>query len=156
MWAYCISVEEGKMQLKKSLIASLGGEKIVGTSIKTELDLAEVIRRGLPANVVTMIFDGKRLTTADMERLVISRRTLQRRIKQRQRLAPDESDRMVRVARILTLADDVFGNPEKATRWLNKPKRSLKGQTPIQLLDTEEGARIVEDLLFAIAHGLTA
>lgn len=144
------------MQLKKSLIASLGGEKIVGTSIKTELDLAEVIRRGLPANVVTMIFDGKRLTTADMERLVISRRTLQRRIKQRQRLAPDESDRMVRVARILTLADDVFGNPEKATRWLNKPKRSLKGQTPIQLLDTEEGARIVEDLLFAIAHGLTA
>jgi len=144
------------MQLQKAVFTRLGGEKTLGTKIKTELDLAQAIRQGLPTSVVQTVFDGITLTTVDMERLVMPRRTLQRRIKQRQRLAPDESDRMVRVTRILTLADQVFGDLKKATRWLNKSKRSLNGQTPIQILDTEEGARIVEDHLLSIAHGLTA
>lgn len=144
------------MQLQKAIITRLGGEKILGTKIKTELDLTKAIRRGLPPRVVQMVFDGVRLTTVDMERLVMPRRTLQRRIKQGQRLAPEESGRMVRVTRILTLADKVFGDPKKATRWLNKSKRSLDGQAPIQILDTEEGAHIIEDHLFSIAHGITA
>lgn len=144
------------MQLEKAVYITLGGERTFGAEVKTELDLAEAIRRGLPTEVVPMVFDGIRLTTVDMEHLVIPRRTLERRIRQKQPLAPDESGRMVRVARILAFADEIFGNPDKATRWLNKAKRSLKGQTPIQVLDTEEGARIVENLIFSIAHGLTA
>ncbi|GMR07426.1 MAG: DUF2384 domain-containing protein [Gammaproteobacteria bacterium] len=144
------------MQLKKAIFTKLGGEKTFGAPIKTELELTEAVRQGLPVRVVGLVFDGLRLTTGDMEHLVMPRRTLQRRIKHHQRLEPDESGRMVRVARVLTFADEVFGNPEKASRWLHKPKRNLNGQTPIEVLDTEEGARIIEDRLFAIAHGLTA
>jgi uncharacterized protein (DUF2384 family) len=50
----------------------------------------------------------------------------------------------------------VFGEPEKAHRWLRKAKRELKGETPLAYLASEAGARIVEEMLFRIEHGIFA
>ena len=75
-----------------------------------------------------------------MERLVMPRRTLNHRIKKGERLTREASDRVVRVARIVTTAEVTFGNREKASRWLHKPEQGFSGQKPIDLPDTEEGA----------------
>ena len=61
-----------------------------------------------------------------------------------------------RVARVQTAADEAFGNPEKAYRWLRKPNRGLGGQVPLELLSTEAGARVVEQALERIVHGISA
>lgn len=100
------------------------------------------------------LFDGDLLAKADMERLVMPRRILNHRIKMGERLTCEESDRVTRVARIIPIANETFGNRQKASRWLHNPKRGFSGKTPIELLDAEEGARVVEDQLFRIAHGL--
>lgn len=140
----------------KSVAKLLGGEEVIGKEVRSELELAGVVRLGFWPAVIDKLFDGGVLTRSDMERLVMPRRTLNHRIKQGQRLTREESDRVARVARIVAMAEETFGNRDKASSWLHKPKRGFFGQTPIDLLDTEEGARVVEDRLFRIAHGLAA
>jgi putative toxin-antitoxin system antitoxin component (TIGR02293 family) len=139
-----------------SIAQILGGEEVIGFSISTEFELARAVRLGFLPSVTEKLFDGTVLKKSDMDRLVMPRRTLTHRIKKGERLTREESDRVTRVARIVAMAEETFGNREKASRWLHKPKRGFDDQTPIDLLDTEEGARIVEDRLFRIAHGLAA
>jgi putative toxin-antitoxin system antitoxin component (TIGR02293 family) len=50
----------------------------------------------------------------------------------------------------------VFGDPAKAQRWMRKPKRSLVGETPLAYLASENGARVVEEMLRRIEHGIFA
>ncbi|TIL31918.1 MAG: DUF2384 domain-containing protein [Mesorhizobium sp.] len=66
-----------------------------------------------------------------------------------------ESGRALRLERISAMADRVFGNHEKAQRWLRKPSRVLN-QVPIDLLQSEAGATLVEDELNHIAYGIVA
>ncbi|MBI3680186.1 MAG: DUF2384 domain-containing protein, partial [Acidobacteria bacterium] len=46
-----------------------------------------------------------------------------------------------------------IGDNKTATRWLRRPNRSRGGSTPLQLIDTELGARAVENVLGRIAYG---
>ena len=54
------------------------------------------------------------------------------------------------------MAEMIFGDDERAGRWLRKPKASIDGRTPLQLLATEAGARLVEEALVRIDHGIAA
>jgi len=84
--------------------------------------------------------------------LDLSPRSLQRR-REQGRLARYESDRLYRLARIVALAKHYIGDEEAATRWLKQPNRALGGGVPLDLLDTEPGARAVENILGRIAYG---
>lgn len=140
----------------KSVVEILGGKEVIGKEVRSELEFAEVVRLGFWPAVIDELFAGDVLTKSDMERLVMPRRTLNHRIRKGERLTREESERVVRFARIVATAEETFGKREKASRWLHKPKRDFSGQKPIDLLDTEEGARVVEDRLFRVAHGLAA
>jgi uncharacterized protein (DUF2384 family) len=48
---------------------------------------------------------------------------------------------------ILALATRVFGDPAKASDWLDRPCVQLGGHAPRDVLDSEDGARRVEELL---------
>ncbi len=52
------------------------------------------------------------------------------------------------------MADEVFGDQCKAHHWLREANGAMAGQTPLSLLDTEEGGRHVEAVLGRIAHGI--
>ena len=89
-----------------------------------------------------------------MNAVVIPRRTLARRVRTGEPLTAEETDRALRLARIATHADRVFGDRDKAARWLRKPNRAAGQQAPIALLETETGAKLVEDLLVRIEYGV--
>ena len=93
---------------------------------------------------------------AEIFELVVPKRTLARRQAKREPLTVEETDKALRLARIADLATLVFGDVDKAHRWLRKPKRDLKGQTPLAYLASESGARTVEQMLHRIDHGLFA
>ena len=99
---------------------------------------------------------GARFTSAELYELVVPERTLARRLARKELLTPAETDRALRVARISAEADRVFGDPEKAGRWLRRANSSLGGQTPIGLMRSEAGAQIVEEALGQIDHGMFA
>ena len=84
------------------------------------------------------------------------RRTLAHRVAKRQPLSKEESDKAVRVARITTMAERAFHDPDKAWRWLRKPKRRFEAKTPIEMLATEAGARLVEEMILQFEHGIFA
>jgi putative toxin-antitoxin system antitoxin component (TIGR02293 family) len=88
--------------------------------------------------------------------LVVPKRTLARRKAANEPLTIEETDKALRLDRIAEQAERVFGEPEKAQRWLRKPKRELKGETPLGYLASEAGARVVEEMLFRIEHGIFA
>ncbi|SJM35297.1 type II RES/Xre toxin-antitoxin system antitoxin [Mesorhizobium delmotii] len=91
----------------------------------------------------------------EIYRIVGPRRTLARRRERNETLTIAESDRVMRLERISTMADRVFGNHEKAQRWLRKHSRVLN-ETPINLLQSETGAALVEEELHRIDHGIFA
>jgi putative toxin-antitoxin system antitoxin component (TIGR02293 family) len=88
--------------------------------------------------------------------VVIPPRTLKHRRQRREPLSLDESDRLARVARLWELSVRVFGDPDKARRWLTKPKIRFQEKTPLQLMRTEVGGHGVEEMLVQIDEGYFA
>jgi putative toxin-antitoxin system antitoxin component (TIGR02293 family) len=86
-------------------------------------------------------------------KLAISRSTLQRR-KAAGRLSPDESDKVMRLSRLLEHATNVFGDIQRARAWLKFPQRGLGGAIPLDYAETEVGAREVDDLLGRIEYSV--
>jgi len=65
-----------------------------------------------------------------------------------------ESDRLIRLERLLALALKAFESAEGAAEWLSTPQVGLAGEVPLQKSKTEPGARQVEVLLQRIDLGL--
>lgn len=133
----------------------LGGEAITGP-LRTDFDLMRLIRQGVPTLAVDRFLEHSHLTFNAIEHHVMPRRTFKRRQDAAQPLDPVESDRLIRLARLVASAEETFGDADKAHTWLTRPTRALDGQTPLSLADTDQGARSVEALLGRIAHGVAA
>ena len=65
----------------------------------------------------------------------------------------NQNDRLKRVARVVAIAEDTFGDERKARAWLERATAVLDNSAPLDLLDTEDGAQRVEAVLTRIAHG---
>ena len=85
--------------------------------------------------------------------LGLARATLHRR-KQAGLLDAAESERLIRVARLMARATEVFASEESARSWLRRPAMALAGESPLAFADTEIGARVVEFLLGRLEHGV--
>lgn len=119
----------------------------------TELDdrvLANCVTSGLPAGVLSQVAEAG-YTLTEVIQLVYGGE-----LPREGRLTPAEGDCAVRLIRIADRARKVFGDPEKASRWLRKPKKAFGGKTCIDMLRTEQGGREVENMLVRIEHGMAA
>lgn len=119
----------------------------------TEGEILRIVEGRLAPSVI------RRLATLGLERteidaVVIPSRTLQHRRSRREKLTVEESDRVLRVIRVLSLAETVYGSRERALAWLRKTHARLDGRTPLSLLKTDTGSRIVEELLIQIDEGI--
>jgi putative toxin-antitoxin system antitoxin component (TIGR02293 family) len=128
---------------------------VSGTTITlTTYDMIEQIAEGLPIYEFEDLQAALGVTKGRLaELLSIPKATLQRR-ELVGALQPDESDRLIRFARILAEAIDVFDSLDKARRWLKAPQYGLGHAEPLDFCRTEAGAREVSDLLGRIEHGV--
>jgi len=85
--------------------------------------------------------------------LGMSRTTMHRR-KKSGTLESVESERVLRVTRMFVRAEEVFESRAAAREWLRAPALALQGESPLQYLDTEIGAREVENILGRLEHGV--
>lgn len=147
----------------------LGGEKKLGQKVSRRIDFDALIKKGIPWGVISHIKKAFNLPDEVIARIIgVSPRTIARRrlagtasLKSRkaksaasERLSPVESDRVYRFARIIALAEDVFENKEEALEWLKNPQYGLGGHVPFDMLQTDAGAREVEELLTRIDYGV--
>ena len=137
----------------RAVIDELGGEAVLGRRLKGEADLRCAIREGFPQEVIQELMEAADLSIKELATaLDLSPRSLQRR-RREGRLARYESDRIYRLARTVALAKASLGGRDAATRWLKRPNRALGGKAPLAVIDTELGARAVENVLGRIAFG---
>ncbi|HWQ36755.1 MAG TPA: antitoxin Xre/MbcA/ParS toxin-binding domain-containing protein [Blastocatellia bacterium] len=136
------------------IIEILGGPKSLGRQVRTSQTLAPAVRQGISFRAVLNLKRLYEIPDEFAQRIIaVSARTWARR-RAEDRLSPVESDRLYRLARIIARTEEVFGTREKAGIWLREPNRALGMQTPLALLDTDEGTRRVEDVLIRIEHGV--
>jgi len=115
-------------------------------------ELLRAIARGIPFEAIERL---QRTIGVDVAGLIqVPARTLRRR-KQERRFTPEESDRLVGVARMVSRALDLFGgNAQDARAWLTESQLAFGGATPIEVARTETGAREVENLIGRIEYGV--
>ena len=123
--------------------------------LRTDQDLMRLVEERLSSRAIDALRQSG-LTDEEVYSLVVPRRTLTHRRTRREALSRDESDRVVRVARVVALCEEVFGERERGWRWLRDAKRQFQGRSPLDLLATEAGARLVEELLYRIDEGMAA
>lgn len=113
------------------------------------------ISEGLKTGILSTIQARLQLSNSQLsDLLMISPRTLDRRKKESQ-LPPDESERGYRIARLTDRAYQIFDDDQKVANWFSEPNFSLGNKTPLELSKTEPGARLVDQLLGRIEHGIT-
>ena len=134
-------------------VGLFAGERAARFDLGADLEMAEAVGRGLPTRAVDAAVRSGILEAEDVHRLVVSKRTLQRR-RDEHRLSPEESDKLARVVRAVARAEVALGDAAKAERWIRLPNRALDGHRPLDLLGSDGGARAVEKVLGRIEHGV--
>lgn len=116
-------------------------------------DIIDTIRVGLPKAGVDTFLEK---TSVDREKLSqvlhISTRQLNR-YKPEQLLSPEQSNFLYELTRIYTRSLDILGDQATAEHWLEREQLALGNRSPLQLLDTAEGYRLVDDLLSQVEYG---
>ena len=133
----------------------LGGAEVVGREVRSDTDMAMAVDLGFTVEAIDAL-RKRGVTDREIGDLIIKPRTLSHRRANRSKLTVEESDRAARVARAFALAEKTFANRHKADRWLHKSLNSLRGRTPMELIRTDAGARIVENLMARISWGAPA
>jgi putative toxin-antitoxin system antitoxin component (TIGR02293 family) len=133
------------------IIKALGGRRAFGGG---RIDLLTEVERGLPVKAYLALVKTLALTPEEEDRLLqVSLRT-RVRWRQRSRLDPAASDRLVRIARILALATEVLENRAHAIAWLREPSDVLRGRTPLQAISSDFGAEKVTNLLSQMEYSV--
>jgi putative toxin-antitoxin system antitoxin component (TIGR02293 family) len=128
--------------------------RLLQAPIRSGNDLATLAVERVGVEVLDRL--GEHGLKADELQFIIPRRTLSHRRQSGERLSPDESDKAIRLAKLVAQAEAVFGTPEKAMQWLRGSKQRFGGKTALEMAATEHGARLVEEALVGIDEGYFA
>jgi uncharacterized protein (DUF2384 family) len=113
------------------VVESLGGKSVVG-NVNNELELIDILSKGLPLRAGTEIKKRFHYTDNQMAKaLSLTPKTYRSR-----------------------KAFNTFENEDLALEWLNKPQTALGGRIPIEMLETTAGQKLVGDLLTRIDYGV--
>jgi putative toxin-antitoxin system antitoxin component (TIGR02293 family) len=129
----------------------------VGVRYGTHLEAARIVHGGLPFSAIGRLQKASGLTLERIKQIArISEGSFARR-KQSGRLSVDESERLLRLSRIFECAVALYDRDVAGARaWLEASLPVLGDQKPIELVQTEPGAREVEDLIGRIGHGVVS
>jgi len=144
------------MSLAVSVESLLGGKQVLPIHPRTALQWITVIRQGIPSAASESLAKTLRMTQSELAAsLGIPERTLARRKKEGM-FNSEESAKLVRLARVVERAGEVFEDLDAALDWLKSPNAAFSGVTPLSMVDTDIGAETVLDTLGRIEHGVFA
>ena len=137
----------------------LGGPRVLQRKVVSDEDAHDLVLQGIPGAAIVKLFTAVMTLpmTLVLGAIGVSERSYARRkAAPRTRLPVNESERLWRFAEILAHATRVFDSQAEAEQWLDRPAIGLDQRKPIDLLKTHPGARLVEEYLTRIEHGVYA
>ena len=124
------------------------------------------IRSGLSATILRDMADHMAIRQEQLySTLGLARATMVRKLRNRERMKPDESERVLGLAAIIGQVEDMIarsGDPKGfdaarwVAQWLRQPLPALGGKAPAEWMDTSEGQRLVADTLARMESGAYA
>jgi len=141
------------------IVKRLGGRQVwpKAKTPTTRLEVHEAIQRGIPGRALGFVLDHVTEIPSDklLDVIGISQRTVQRRAGAPEvPLSQDQGGRLWKFAEILTAAIGLFGDRKSAERWLDSPAIALEQNAPVDLMTTQTGTELVEQLLTRLEHGV--
>lgn len=129
----------------------------IGVRVNDTQDLIHRVEQGFSYQAFERMRTLLGLSSAELSALLqIPKRTLTRR-RQTGKFAPDESERLLRLSRVLDSAFELFeGKHPPAVEWLHSANRALGGEVPIKMARTEIGALEVENLIGRLEYGVSS
>jgi putative toxin-antitoxin system antitoxin component (TIGR02293 family) len=128
---------------------------LLGLRLTNPIEIVKRVEEGLRFQALERFQKNTRISTSELAEVVaIKLRTLHRR-REQGRLAPDESDRLLRVSRLFAKALGLFeGDASAARTWFFTPAKALGGERPIALARTDLGSLEVEALIDRLEQGV--
>ena len=139
----------------KKVVQLLFGESKKDESylFDTKYQIIDCLREGLPKYTVQNILEKTAITKMQLSYIIhISYRQLNR-YEADDKLSTEQSNFLYEFSRLYVRTTDILGDASIADAWLHRPNTALGGKNPIEILDTIEGFRMVEDLLSQIEYG---
>lgn len=127
----------------------------LGASAESEQQIVHLVEGGLPTNVIPRLINNG-LSQAEIFQIIINPRTLKHRKSRKQPLSQEESERAVRTVRIIARAQSVLGDLKRALEWLRTRRKRFEGRSAMEMLATETGGRLVEQMLIQMDEGMFA
>ena len=153
-------LEKQNVAMKGESHMSMECENIFGSvSIGIKADdlgsLIDEIKNGIPYTSFEILQKTVGISQKSLaDAINIKNRTLSRR-RRELKFHSDESERLLRIGRIVDRALGLMGNDIKLTKeWLTSPAVALGGKTPLEFADTEPGANEVTTLIGRLEHGV--
>ncbi len=128
--------------------------RLLGEHIESDIDVVRIVNLGLPSSALNRLVKE---INVNVVRLIGPETTVRRRMLGKQPFTIVESERLVRLARVTSMAEELFGDTKAASSWLATRSNYLPGAEPISPLElsaTDSGARMVESMMLRTAHGI--
>jgi putative toxin-antitoxin system antitoxin component (TIGR02293 family) len=120
-------------------------------------EIISQMRNGTPAKVIPELASRIGISQDGLfQMLRLPKSTMKARISKNDLLSVSEQDRLYRTEKVLTRALAVLEDDESAKAWVVRGNRSLGGEAPLSLLDTEVGYELVLDTLGRIEYGIVS
>lgn len=132
----------------------LGGYKVLGHEIHSEMDLYEIGKEGLPKMALVNLAKSINISIRSLSRILnVTERTLQRK-KDLDLLNGSVSEQIIQIAEVYSRGEDVFDNIDNFQIWLDTPSTPFGKKKPFELLSSRYGAQMVLDELGRIEYGV--
>jgi putative toxin-antitoxin system antitoxin component (TIGR02293 family) len=142
----------------QAVLEVMGGSAAVHAPVRGLTDLRTEINKGLRLEALHKTVEHVFRDPEERRRFlyrVVPEGSYKRRVKVGH-LTPGESERVARLASVIALAEDVWGDADDARQFLITPHPELEDRPPLEVAVEEFGARHVEQILEGIRHGLPA
>lgn len=131
-------------------------EAAVAYETTSSMSLVELARKGISKKSLLKLAEIGNLSLNQFSELLpVSLRTLQR-YNDDDLLPSETSEHVLVIAEVFARGTEVFNDRSQLRRWLHMPCISLANETPISLLDTSFGARMVTEELGRLEQGVYA
>jgi len=147
----------------EKIVSVLAGERgkrtkvtLGSRAVSSARDLELAVQEGLPSESVEATIERIFPHDPNVRYQIVPRATMNRRLKNGERLSAQESEKLQRVARVFAMAIDVWGSEEEAREFMAKPHPMLDDRTPFEASLSEIGAREVESILGRLLFGSAA
>jgi len=146
-------MEKNRMSTN-DIVRILGGAKVVGSPIRSEMDRYRLGKTGLPKKALLSLAARIDLSLKVIAGLVnITERTIQRK-KDLDHLSKPVSEQLLQLAEAFSRGEEVFGSLDRMKQWLTAPNKALDDTPPFDFLSSRFGIQMVLDELGRIEHGV--